>query len=174
MRRLIKKTSQLLGIGQLSESLRTQIDAEGVLPLLEEGIPVTAILQGFKAPGIRCGYRRMSFIGFVVLTNRRLIVSASFHHKVCVDVAYEDARFRTITFDVIRKRLSMSFEAAGLIPDASGDVTLNLGVADAATAARILREKGAIGFGEPGAPPNDGPATRLGNSGATEGPPSVS
>ena len=27
---------------------------------------------------------------------------------------------------------------------------------------------------EPGAPPNGGPATRLGNSGATEGPPSVS
>ena len=27
---------------------------------------------------------------------------------------------------------------------------------------------------EPGAPPNDGPATRIGNSGATEGPPSVS
>lgn len=35
---------------------------------------------------------------------------------------------------------------------------------------RRLRRKGA----EPGAPPNGGPATRLGNSGAGGGPPSVS
>jgi hypothetical protein len=37
-----------------------------------------------------------------------------------------------------------------------------------------LRGKGHLANAEPGASPNGGPATRFGNSGATEGPPSVS
>jgi len=36
------------------------------------------------------------------------------------------------------------------------------------------RERPRSGTAEPSAPPNGGPATQLGNSGVTEGPPSVS
>jgi hypothetical protein len=55
---------------------------------------------------------------------------------------------------------------AGLI----GGATLGLAVPIYVRMCRRTRQKPA----ELGAPPNGGPATRLGNSGATEGPPSVS
>jgi hypothetical protein len=53
---MLKKVAGLLHIGQMPKALRTQLEGEGGLVWLEEGIPVTAILEAFKAPGISCGY----------------------------------------------------------------------------------------------------------------------
>lgn len=113
---------------------------------------MTAILHAFKAPGIRCGYRRMSFVGFVAMSNRKLVASASFFHKAQVNVAFEDPKFKAITFRLAGNHLSMSFDAAGLIPDASGEVTLRFAISDLRVAAQLLAERGGS-IGEP-----DGPA----------------
>jgi hypothetical protein len=151
---MIKKVAKLLHIGQMTKALQRQLEGEGGIVWLEEGIPVTAVLRAFKAPGIRCGYRRMSFVGFVAMSKRRLVASASFFHKTEVNVAFEDPEFKAITFSVAGNRLSMSFEAAGLIPDASGEVTLRFATFDLPVAAQLLAERGGR-IGEP-----DGAANR--------------
>jgi hypothetical protein len=149
MSTIIQKAARLLHAGQLPQALRTQIDAEGGLLWLEEGIPVTAILRGFKAPGTFCGYRRTSFVGFAALTQRRLIVCAHFFNEASVDVDYDDPRFKDITFKLDGKRLSLSFNAAGILPSATGNVTLSLGVSDLPTVTQILVQKGVQGLGQP-------------------------
>lgn len=151
MRRLIQRAARLLHIGLLPDSLRDSLEADGGLLWLEEGIPVTAILQGFKAPGMFCGYRRMSFIGFAALTNRRIVISAHFLNKAAVDVAYSNPLFRAVSFNVSDdgRNLSASFDADGILPDASGRVTLRLGVADVPGATRILTEHGNVDFRAP-------------------------
>ncbi len=82
-----------------------------------------------------------------------LIASANFYHKVHINVAFEDPKFKDLTFSVDSKRLSMTFEAAGLIPDASGKVTLRFGVSDPKAVARILAERGGK-TDEPGGSPS--------------------
>ncbi len=147
MTKMIQRAARFLGVGQLPDALRTQLDAEGGLLWFEEGIPVTAILREFKAPGTFCGYRRMSFLGFAALTERRLIVSARFFNQASVDISYDDPRFKDITFNVDRKHLSLTFNAAGILPGAAGEVTLRLGLSDLPTVTQILAQKGARGLG---------------------------
>jgi hypothetical protein len=146
MRRLIQTLANFLHIGQLPDALRIQLDTEGGLIWLEEGIPVTAILQCFRAPGIFCGYRRTSFVGFFASSEERLIASANFLDKVSLNLPYTDPRFDMITFGVARKRLSMRFDAKGLIPDASGQVTLRFALSDPHKFMSILERKGVGGL----------------------------
>jgi hypothetical protein len=146
---MIQKAARFLRIGQLPDLLRTKIGAEGGFLWLEEGILVTAILRDFKAPGTFCGYRRISFLGFAAMTQRRMVVSARFFNQASMDVDYDGPRFKDITFSLDGKHLSLSFNAAGFLPNAAGEVTLRLGVSDLPKATQILRQKGARGFGEP-------------------------
>lgn len=142
MRILIKKAAELLKLGRIPPSIRTQLDTEGGILWLEEGVPVTAILQSFKAPGICCGYRRMLFVGFLAINHRRLAAAANFFHKAEVNVAFDDPKFRAMTFSLTGNRLSMSFDAAGVIPEASGEVTLRFAMSDPQVAVQILSERG--------------------------------
>jgi hypothetical protein len=139
---MIQKLARLFGIGQLPGTLRNQIDAEGGWLWLEEGISVTAILRGFKAPGNCCSYRQTWFIGFAALTRRRMIVSAGFYNKAVVNVPYDDPHFKDIDFSLEGNRVCLSFNPARFLPDTSGDVTLRLGVTDVPTLTRVLSEKG--------------------------------
>ena len=149
MRRLIQKTARLFGVGQLPEALRRQMEAEGGLLWLEEGLLVTAILRGFKASGTVCSYRRMSFLGFAALSARRLIVSARCYDEASVDIAYDDPRFKAIAFRAAGNRLSVSFNAAEFLSGAVGAVTLRFGVSDLSKVRQMLHEKGARGLDEP-------------------------
>lgn len=85
----------------------------------------------------------MSFIGFFAASERRLVASASFFHKVRVNLPYHDLRLRGITFTANGRRLSMNFNADGLIPKATGDVTLRPRIPNALEIARVLESRGA-------------------------------
>jgi hypothetical protein len=146
---IMQKITRLMHVGQLSQKVRDQLDADGGVLYLDEGIPVTAILQDFKAPGVFCGYRRMSFVGFLALSDRRIVVRASFFHEASVNVAFDEPEFRAITFRLARKRLEMAFEAKGLIPRASGEIRLRARISDPVRVVELLRVKGAVFAGQP-------------------------
>jgi cytochrome bd-type quinol oxidase subunit 2 len=123
-----------------------------------------AALTGF---GIR-GIRRKSpawalYLIAVTLTTVVFFAFVSLSPRPIPDIAMY---FRQEAPSVRRPALSTS-EVPLLI------ISLVAGLAGAWVCARVLRrdlQRGA----QPGASPNGGPATRLGNSGVTEGPPSVS
>ncbi len=83
----------------------------------------------------------MSFIGFFAASQSRFVASASCFNKVWLDLAYDDPRLGRITFSADGRRLSMSFNADGLIPRATGDVTLRLRVPNALEIARMLESQ---------------------------------
>ena len=145
---IMQKITRLMHVGQLPQEARDQLVAEGGVLYVDEGIPVTAILQGFKAPGLFCGYRRMSFVGFLALSDRRIVVRTSFYNEASVNVGFDDPQFQAITFRTVGKRLEMTFDAKGLIPRASGTVTLRVRLSDPSRVCELLRAKGAAIAGE--------------------------
>ena len=140
---IIQKVARFLRIGRLPQAVRAQLESEGGVLFLDEGIPVSVILKNFRAPGAFCGFRFTSFIGFLALSGRRIVGRASLFHEASVNLAYEDARFPAIAFTVGKNRLSLGFNAEGLIPKASGEVTLRFRVSDPGKIAGILKSKGA-------------------------------
>jgi hypothetical protein len=143
MRKSIQKVARALRIGQIPQAIRRQLEADGAILCSHEGIPITVRLKDFRAPGIFCGLRLMAFIGFFAASERRLVVSAAFVHKVWINVSYDDQRLRGMRLKADGGRLSMDFNAEGLIPRATGDVTLRLRVPNAVQIARLLESKGA-------------------------------
>lgn len=143
MSTIIQRIARALGIGQIPQAIRRQLQADGAILCSYEGIPITVRLKDFRAPGIFCGLRLMSFIGFFAASERRLVVSAAFFHKVWINLSFDDERLRGMTLKADGGRLSMDFNAEGLIPRATGDVTLRLRVSNAVEIARLLESKGA-------------------------------
>ena len=73
------------GAAQIPQAIRRQLQSDGGLLFSFEGIPISVALKDFRAPGIFCGLRLMSFIGFFAASESRVVASASFFHKVCPD-----------------------------------------------------------------------------------------
>jgi hypothetical protein len=143
MSTIIQRISRTLGIGQIPKTIRRQLQSDGGLLFSFEGIPISVVLNDFRAPGIFCGLRLMSFIGFFAASESRVVASASFFHKVWLNLPYDDPRLHEIAFTPKGRRLSIKFNADGLIPRATGDVTLRLRIPDAFEIARVLKSKGA-------------------------------
>jgi hypothetical protein len=114
----------------------------GRLPAAE-GIWETAIFRHYRAPQVYCRYRRMGFIGYFALSERRLIARAKGYHEIDVNVAYDEPRFQKLTFAVQPRYLSLAFDASLQSPEASGQIEIRLHLPDAATAAQILEQAGA-------------------------------
>lgn len=143
MNTVIQRIARTLRVGQIPQAIRRQLESDGEPLFCHEGILISVRLKDFRAPGIFCGLRQMSFIGFFAASQSRLVVSASCFNKAWLNLSYDDPRLGRITFAADGRRLSMSFNADGLIPRATGDVTLRLRVPDALEIARVLESKGA-------------------------------
>jgi hypothetical protein len=142
MNTIMRRLTRTFGIGQIPQAIRRQLQSDGGLLFSFEGIPISVALKDFRAPGIFCGLRLMSFIGFFAASESRVVASASFFHKVWLNLPYDDPRLREIAFTPKGRCLSMKFNADGLIPRATGDVTLRLRIRNALEIARVLESKG--------------------------------
>jgi hypothetical protein len=142
-------TQKLAGtfrLGRLPEAQRVQLESEGRLLYLAEGIWETAIFQRYRHyrfPQAYCLHRRMGFIGYFALSERRLIAKAKAYNEINVNVAYDDPRFQALMFTVRPKYLALTFDASAQSPEDSGQLEIRLHLADIATAVKILEQAGA-------------------------------
>ena len=146
-----QKAARVFGLGRMPAERRAQMESEGQMLYLAEGIAETAILRGFKAPGARCAYRRMLLVGFFALSERRLVARAKCFHKIDIDTTFDDPKFRRLEFRATPHYLSLMFDPSSYLPDASGRVEIRLHLPDVRKAAELLEAKGACLAAEPAA-----------------------
>jgi len=132
-----------LHLGRLPEALRTQLESEGRILYLAENIGETAICKDYRAPGARSGRRWIWFIGYFVLTERRVVAKARWYHRVDVNVAYDEPLSPALAFHVKRKYLCLAWDASAQDPRTSGQLEVRLYLPDVTTAARLLEQAGA-------------------------------
>ncbi len=142
-----QKIANFFHLGRLPEKVKSKMTSEGGILYLAEGIAETAIFQDFKSPGMYCSHRSMIFIGFVAVSDQRFAVRAKSFHEIHINLKYDDPKFKKITFRTSKTKLrylSLSFDAAGFIPNASGRIEIRLHLPDDASAiATILNQKDA-------------------------------
>jgi hypothetical protein len=134
------------GLGRLPGAQRVQLESEGRLLYLAEGIWETAILRDYqhhRFPQAYCLACRMGFIGYFALSERRLVAKAKAYNKIDVNVAYEEPRFKAMTFTIRPKYLALTFDASAQSPEDSGQLEVRLHLPDIALAAKILKRAGA-------------------------------
>ena len=139
---LVQRLAGFLNLGRLPAEIRTRLESEGGITYLAEGVAQTAMLTDFRAPGIRCAYRRISAVGCLAMSPRSLVLRGQAYHQVNVDLSFEDPGLSRMHFALKVRHLAVRFDAQGLIPEASGGVELRLGLPDAPEAARLLRQAG--------------------------------
>jgi hypothetical protein len=143
METLVQKLAARLRLGQLPEALRAELEAEGRLLYLAQGIRETAIFRHYRASGVYSGYRRMGFIGYFALSERRLVAKAKCYHEIDVSVAYDEALFQQMTFTVRPRYLALAFDASARNAAASGQIEVRLHLPDIRAAAQLLEQAGA-------------------------------
>ena len=143
MSTFVQRLAAGLRLGRLPGAVAAQLQSEGRILYLAEGVLETAIFRNYKAPGVRSNYRRISFIGYFALSGRRMVVKAKCYHEINIDAAYDDAAFKKMTFALRRRYLSLTFAASAQSPQASGQVEVRLHLPDLAAAAQILEQCGA-------------------------------
>ncbi len=140
---LLQKLTSGLHLGQLPATVRAQLESEGRILYLAEGIRETAIFRRYRAPGAYIWRRAIAFIGYFALSERRLVAKAKQYHEVNVNVAYDDPLFKTMTFTVRPRYLALAFDASAQSPRASGQIEIRLHLPDIAAATKILEQAGA-------------------------------
>jgi len=139
----VQKLAGILHLGRIPSLLRSQLEADGRILYLAEGVAETAIFKDFRAPGAYCSYRCIAFVGFLALSQKRLVVKAKFGHQISINMPYEDPRFHKLTFTATPKRLSVAFDASLQGPGISGHLEVRAHLPDVATVTAILQKVGA-------------------------------
>jgi hypothetical protein len=139
----LNKISSFFHSGKMPDEVMVKLESEGGILYKEEGIRETAIFQNFRSPGIYCGWRKIGFIGYFILSERRIIVQARCYDYININALYDAGAFQKIEFSVGPKYLSISFNAADHLPKSSGQVEIRLHLSDISAAVDILRQKGA-------------------------------
>jgi hypothetical protein len=140
---LLQRLTGGLHLGQLPGTVRAQLESEGRILYLAEGIRETAKFTRYRAPGVYSWRRWIAFIGYFALSERRLVAKAKQYHRIDVNVAYDDPQFKAMTFTVRPKYLSLAFDASAQSPKASGQIEVRLHLPDIAAATKILEQAGA-------------------------------
>ena len=143
MNTFVQRLAAGLRLGRLPGAVAAQLESDGRILYLAEGILQTAIFRDYRAPGIRSNCRRISFIGYFALSQRRMVVKARCYHQINISVPYDDAAFKKLTFAVRGRYLSLVFDASAQSAQASGQVEIRLHLPDLAAAAKILEQSGA-------------------------------
>jgi hypothetical protein len=139
----IQKIANFFHLGRLPDDIRAQMIQDGGIVYLAEGAIATVIYDNFRMPGYFCRYRRMTFIGFFALSDRRIVSRAGGYHKIDINTTYDDPKFKGITFKSNLNCLKIQFDPAEYIPEASGQIEVRLSLPDLSRVADILKQKGA-------------------------------
>lgn len=140
---LWQKLTAGLHLGQLPGTVRAQLESEGRILYLAEGIRETAIFRRYRGPDAYSWRHGIVFIGYFALSERRLVARAKQYHQINMNVAYDDPRFKAMTFTVRPRYLSLAFDASAQSPQSSGQIEVRLHLPDIAAATKILEQAGA-------------------------------
>ena len=116
---------KLLRIGGLSDELRAEIEAEGVL-YLAEYVPVTRRFSG-KIPGKRAHGDVSSYVGSLALTNQRALGTLSSVPKLAgrtIDQPWSAEQSGTVTADFSEGGLHLEVDISGVDPRCEGQLSL--------------------------------------------------
>ncbi len=106
------------GLGKLPVQVRAVLEKEGIV-LFDEGIRGSVTMRNFRSPTRRSSWRRVGFVGSVVLTRRRLALFAL--SKPVINVPLDHQRFDALEISLPREdKLCIRFEAADFHDDRSG------------------------------------------------------
>ena len=139
---LTQRIARVFGFGRLPAALRRQLEAESAILYLAEGVTQAATLRNFRAPGVRCGVRKMGFVGSVVLTGERFLVKAGSYHHIDLDLALGDPRLQQIAFVREGDTLVARFDASLKGADYSGEVEIRLHLPDSDELVKALSRIG--------------------------------
>jgi hypothetical protein len=140
---LVQSLTQAFHLGRLPDEVRTRLEQDGGILYLAEGVVTTVIFHDFRSPQARSLYRRMVFIGYFALSERRIVVRAKCYNRVDIDLPCDDPRFQQVSFRVTPRWLSVSFDASALLANASGRIEVRMHIPDIARAVAVLQSKGA-------------------------------
>lgn len=129
--------------GRIPDEVIVKLESEGRILYREEGVRETAILQNFQSPGIYCGWRKIGFIGYFILSERGILVKARCYDYIDINAPYDAETFHKLGFSAEPKYLSITFNAADYLPKSSGQVEIRLHLRNISAAVDILRQKGA-------------------------------
>jgi hypothetical protein len=121
-----QRIAQVLGLGRVPSPLRRQLETESPILYVAEGIAETITLKDFKAPSVRCGWRKMGLIGFVIVTEKRLVAKTRSYHHVDLDLTFADPRFQQINLAREGDLFLMQFDASLKGSGYSGQVEVRL------------------------------------------------
>ena len=112
---------RLFGLGKIPRRQRAALETEGVV-LSEEGIRGSITYKNFRAPGKRILWRKRTFIGSLVLTEKSIfaIITVGFS-KHLINVPFSDPRFERFQFTIQNKQcLCITFDASNSGQNQSG------------------------------------------------------
>lgn len=110
------------GMGAMPAGLRTRLQEEG-LAAADEGLRGTWFSKDFKAPGRRSLYKSRGFIGFLAISNKRIVAYANGRPQINLPV--DDPRVAHLHSELIGEdRICISFETAHFHSDWQGVVEL--------------------------------------------------
>jgi hypothetical protein len=131
-------TALLFGRGDLPDSRRAEVEAEGVIHL-EQGLKGSITYRHYRAPGRRSNWRKQAIRAALVLTRERLAVFV--RRRPIVDVAFDDTRIRGLEVRADRGALVIDVDASTFNDQASGQITVRLRCADPAAVVAEIRAR---------------------------------
>jgi hypothetical protein len=117
---------KLLRIGKLPDELRAEVEAEGVLHL-SEYVPVTRRFTG-TIPGTRSAGSIASYVGALVLTNRRVLATLSSVPKLAgrtIDQPWNAPQSGPVTAEISASGLHLEVDVAKVDPRSHGELSLH-------------------------------------------------
>ena len=146
---LLSSIAGKLGIGKIPSAIRAQIEADGGILYLAESAGATATFENFRSPGFYCACRKMGFIGYLALSEKRLAAHAGMWDRINLNVPYTDPRYDAISVQAERETIALSYDASKMAPKASGRITVRFHLPDPEEAARLLRSRQSHAEGHP-------------------------
>jgi hypothetical protein len=116
---------KLLRIGGLTDELRAESEAEGVI-YLAEYVPVTRRFSG-KIPGKRAHGNVSSYVGSLVVTNQRILGTLSSVPKLAgrtIDQRWDAAESGTVTAELSETGLHIEVNINAVDPRFEGQLSL--------------------------------------------------
>lgn len=116
---------KLLRIGGLPAELRAEVEAEGII-YFAEYVPVTRRFSG-KIPGKRAHGNVASYVGSLVLTNRRVLGTLSTVPKLAgrtIDQPWSAPQSGTVTADLTEAGVHLEVNIAAVDPRCEGELSL--------------------------------------------------
>lgn len=117
---------RLFGIGKLPADLRTQLDAEGVIYLVDY-VAVTRRFSG-AVPGLRSPHSVASYVGSLALTSQRVLATLSSLPKLAgrtVDVRWDAPQTGAARAEISTTGLQVDVDLAALDQRFSGQLSLH-------------------------------------------------